>query len=83
MNEAHDHAVCREVHDHASAFVEGVAIGPELERVRAHLEMCPPCMEYVRQIGLTVEVLHELAGVEGRAARVAVLDLYDRWRTGA
>ena len=72
-------AYCRDVHEHASWFVDGEATGPTWDRIRAHLEKCPPCVEYVRQIGLTVEVLRQLPGEEGREERARILALFDAW----
>ena len=75
---------CRHVHDHASWLVapESASAAPEapdFERIREHLALCPPCVEYVRPLGLTVELLRGLPGVEGQQTRAAVVALFETW----
>ena len=70
---------CRELAEHASDLVDGEPSGPEWDELRQHLERCPPCGEYVRQMGLTVELLRQLPGTSGEATRAKVLEVYSQW----
>jgi hypothetical protein len=71
-------ATCREVYERASALLDGED-GPEWDALRAHLTLCPPCVEYVRQLELTVELLRGLPGTEKAAQRATLLSLFERW----
>ena len=71
---------CRDVHDHASDLLEA-RTEEELNAVREHLARCPPCQEYLRQIGVTVELLHALPRRTASEARAKLLDVYRRWVT--
>jgi predicted anti-sigma-YlaC factor YlaD len=71
-------STCREVHDHASAFVDGDA-SEQLPSLKEHLDRCPPCREYLRQIGLTVDLLHALPGEPATEARGTLMGLFDKW----
>ena len=62
----------------ASAFVDGDA-SERLPSLAAHLDRCPPCQEYLRQLGLTVEILHALPGEPAAEARGALMGLFGRW----
>jgi Putative zinc-finger len=70
---------CRELTEHASELVDGDVSGPEWDELRHHLDLCPPCGEYVRQLGLTVELLRQLPGPSGEATRAKLLELYNQW----
>src|SRR5688500_18253870 len=71
-------ATCREVYERASVLLDGEN-GPEWDALRAHLALCPPCVEYVRQLGLTIELLKCLPGTEKAAQRATLLALFERW----
>lgn len=73
---------CRELTERAGELVDGEAAGPEWDEIRQHLERCPPCVEYVRQMGLTVELLRRLPRAESAEAREQLLALYAQWKAG-
>jgi len=55
---------CREVVELVTAFLDGALDRHDRARMEAHLELCPPCVEYVDQIRTTA-----------RVAAVAAVDL--------
>ena len=71
---------CQQVAEHASAFIEGEMSLRSWLAYRVHLLSCPPCAEYVRQIGLTVDALRTLPGSDGAELRGQVLDAFDAWQ---
>lgn len=73
---------CRELTEHASDLVDADPTGPEWREIREHLGVCGPCVEYVRQMGLTVELLRSLPGPDADAAREKVMELYAAWLAG-
>ena len=75
-------ATCRDVHGKASAYVDGEVEGVEWRSLTAHLAICPPCEEYVRQLGVTVEVLRRLPGQAGVDARAELLRRFEAWSRG-
>lgn len=73
---------CHEIVDMTSAFLDGELSWSEWARFRVHILTCPPCAEYVRQMGITVDALRKLGGDEGQQLRSNVLDLFDDWSNG-
>lgn len=71
---------CERVADLASAFIDDELTTAQWLRYRMHLAACGPCKEYVRQLGITVEVLRRLPGAEGHAMRSQLVDAFDAWR---
>ena len=74
-----DDATCRDVHAHASAFVDGELDGAAWQALSVHLTVCPPCDEYVRQLGVTIELLRRLPGRAGQEARTELVRRFERW----
>ncbi|MCB9685811.1 MAG: anti-sigma factor [Alphaproteobacteria bacterium] len=73
---------CRQLTEHSSAFLEGT-LGDEIwGSFKDHLERCPPCAEYVRQMGMTVELVRRLPGDRGTCARAELVDRFRKWRSG-
>lgn len=82
---------CRDIHDHASELADAVAdpasaaappperSASEWDELRKHMALCPPCLEYVRQIGLTIEALRALPGEKGTSTRAALFDRFEAW----
>lgn len=70
---------CRELTEDASNLLGIDLAGPEWTDVREHLSRCAPCMEYVRQVGLTVEILEALPTRDTAATRAKLLALYTDW----
>lgn len=77
-----DEACCRDVVEHASAFLDGELEGERWACFEAHLRACPPCGEYVRQVGLTVEALRRLPGRRGQHLRGELLERFRSWKAG-
>jgi predicted anti-sigma-YlaC factor YlaD len=71
-------STCRDVHDHASDLL-AAETEEQLAAIREHLARCPPCQEYLRQIGMTVELLHSLPRQTAEEARAKLVDVYKRW----
>jgi hypothetical protein len=70
---------CRDIAERADTVLGGDTSCPEWESLREHLSLCPPCMEYVRQIGLTVEMVQKLPCGAGEATKAALLECYEKW----
>jgi hypothetical protein len=69
-------------------ILEG-AEGPEWDELRRHLAMCPPCVEYVRQMGFTVELIRTSGSAPAPEAappsdgeRAALLAVFRAWKQG-
>ena len=71
--------VCREFVELVTDHLER-ALPEELERaVRAHLELCEPCVQYLEHTRATVRLLRSVPGAPlPPAARDRLLDLYSR-----
>lgn len=80
---AHHPLNCRQLTEHSSAFLDGTLEDEVWSSFRSHLELCPPCAEYVRQMGLTVEFVRKLPGERGTTARAELVDRFRKWRAGA
>lgn len=72
-------ATCRDVRAHASAFVDGELEPAAWQALSEHLGECPPCDEYVRQLGLTIELLRKLPGRPGQQARAELVRRFEDW----
>ncbi len=77
----HPWLTCRECVEFFTEFLEGVLSPQERALVLAHLERCPHCPRYYRQVELTAR----LAGATTResvatGARAALLDAFRRQR---
>jgi anti-sigma factor RsiW len=70
---------CRDLEAHASAFVDGELDPAEWDALRGHLSLCPPCDEYVRQLGLTIELLRRLPGKPAQEARAELVRRFEAW----
>ncbi len=71
---------CNRIAEHGSAFLDGELPTHEWVRFRLHLAMCPPCAEYMRQLGLTVDALRVLPGDEGHEMREKLMGLFHEWK---
>ena len=55
---------CREVVELVTAYLDG-ALDPEIvQRMDAHLQLCPPCVEYVEQVRTTARLAAAAATAE-------------------
>lgn len=84
---------CKDVCEQADTLIEAGALEPdalsqplcgdsEWEELRLHLLLCPPCLEYVRQIGMTIDMLRCLPGRVGETTRASVIEIFERWSGG-
>ncbi len=73
---------CREVVELVTDYVEG-ALDPEVQaRFVRHLELCPPCVEYVEQIRTTSR-LAAAAELEERPDADALLAAFRSFRASS
>lgn len=72
---------CRQLTEQGTAFLEGTLSDDQWAAFRHHLELCPPCGEYVRQLGMTVEIVRALPGERGAKTREQVLERFASWRS--
>ena len=72
---------CREVVELVTAYLDGALADDDRERMEAHLERCPPCVEYVDQIRTTARVAAVAAvDLELHPDRAALLDAFKEFR---
>jgi anti-sigma factor RsiW len=72
---------CKELVELVTAYLEGALPAPDRERFEAHLELCDPCIVYVRQIEETVSLAGATREDLERAPEVhALLELFNDWR---
>ena len=73
---------CREVVELVTAYLDGALDEHDRARMEAHLELCPPCLEYVEQIRTTARVAAVAAvELELRPDRAALLDAFKEFKT--
>jgi anti-sigma factor RsiW len=73
---------CREVVELVTAYLDGALSASDLARMEAHLERCPPCVEYVDQIRMTAHVAAvATAELELRPDRATLLDAFKEFKT--
>jgi hypothetical protein len=70
---------CRDIAERAETVLGSDTSCPEWESLREHLSLCPPCVEYIRQIGLTVEMVRALPCGARDEAKAALLGCYEAW----
>ena len=72
----HPWLTCRECVDYASDYLEG-ELSPQAQAdVVAHLDRCPSCVRYFRQIELTVRLAKRVSPGSPLDARAALLDAF-------
>ena len=75
---------CREVVELVTAYLDGALSDPDRTRMEAHLEHCPPCVEYVDQIRMTARVAAVAAvELELHPDRAALLDAFREFKTSS
>jgi anti-sigma factor RsiW len=73
---------CREVVELVTAFLDGALDEHDRARMEAHLERCPPCVEYVEQIRVTARVAAVAAAeLELHPDRATLLGAFKEFRT--
>lgn len=51
---------CREVADLLTAYMDDALTAGERERLDRHLELCPPCTQYLDQMRLTISAVGQV-----------------------
>lgn len=73
---------CREVVELVTAYLDGALSAEDAARMEAHLERCPPCVEYVEQIRTTARVAAvATAELELRPDRAVLLEAFREFKT--
>ena len=74
---------CRELVELVTAYLDGALDRETSTRMEAHLQLCPPCTEYVDQVRMTAR-LAEIATVELelRPDRDALLTAFQEFKQG-
>jgi len=72
---------CRDITEVASDYLEGRVSWADWAMLRLHFALCPPCREYVEQLGLTVEALRSLDEPPPELVHGELLSIYRAWRT--
>jgi anti-sigma factor RsiW len=75
---------CREFVELATDYLEGRLDPAERERFQAHLDLCPGCQAYMRQMESTLEALGRIPEESiPVAARDELLHAFRDWHAGA
>ncbi len=70
---------CEHVAEMSSAFIDGELSTAQWLRMRLHLLTCPPCKEFTRQLGITVDLLRSMPGEEGHQMRADLMEAFASW----
>jgi anti-sigma factor RsiW len=70
---------CREVVEIVTDYLEGKLDPDVARRLEAHLQLCPPCVEYVQQVRTTAR-LAAASDVELHPDREALLRTFRQFR---
>jgi anti-sigma factor RsiW len=75
---------CRELVELVTAYLDGALPADVVVRMDAHLELCPPCVEYVEQVRATTRLAAAAATseLELRPDRDALLSAFREFRSG-
>ena len=75
---------CREVVELVTDYLDGVLEPPLAAAVERHLALCPPCVEYVRQMRETARLLGQLPEETlSERARAEILAAFRGFRPSA
>jgi hypothetical protein len=70
---------CREIAELATDYFEVSLPPPTSERFAAHVSRCDGCQAYLRQVRITVDIVHTVAA-PGPVDASALLTDFRRWR---
>jgi anti-sigma factor RsiW len=78
-----DAILCRRAVELVTDYLEGALAADDRARFEAHLDGCPHCREYLREMRITIAALGrvEPEALSG-AAREDLVALYRTWRAG-
>ena len=79
-----DELSCQQVVELVTDYLEN-ALLPELhERLEAHVAECPGCENYIEQVRLTIDMLHQIARESVfPATKQELLQLFRDWKKGS
>jgi anti-sigma factor RsiW len=72
---------CRELVELVTAYLDGALDPQVVQRIEAHLEACPMCVEYVEEVRITAR-LAAVAQLELRPDRDALLNAFREFKRG-
>jgi putative zinc finger protein len=72
---------CREVVELATDYFEANLASDASERFAAHVAHCDGCQAYLRQIRITVDIVHTVAA-PGPVDPAGLVEDFRRWRAG-
>ena len=75
---------CRELVELVTAYLEDALPAEVVQRIDAHLQLCPPCVEYVEQVRMTARLASAAAvsELELRPDRDALLAAFRELKSG-
>jgi predicted anti-sigma-YlaC factor YlaD len=74
---------CRELVELVTAYLDGALAPEDVQRIDAHLQLCPPCVEYVEQVRTTARLASAAtAELELRPDRDALLTAFRGFKSG-
>jgi predicted anti-sigma-YlaC factor YlaD len=56
-----DWLTCQEVVELITDYLENALLPQKMEQLEKHFAACPPCVEYLKQVRLTINLLRQLA----------------------
>jgi predicted anti-sigma-YlaC factor YlaD len=76
--------LCKEAVELVTAYLEKVMLPQMRRRLEAHVAECPGCDNYIEQVQLTIDMLHQLAREPVfPATKQELLQLFRDWRKGS
>jgi len=78
---SHDEMACRELVEVVTDYLEGTLPAADRRRLEEHLEECPYCVEYIKQMRQTIEALGGLSEDSlAPETRQGLLEAFRGWR---
>ncbi len=79
-----DSLSCQEVVELVTEYLENTLISEMHERFEQHIADCPGCTNYVRQVRLTIDMLHQLAQEPAfPGTKQELLQFFRNWKKGS
>jgi anti-sigma factor RsiW len=73
---------CQEVVEIVTAYLDGALDQASVQKLEAHLQMCGPCAEYVKQVRTTTRLV-AAARLEVHPDRAALLDAFRAFKANS
>ena len=78
-----DSLSCQEVVELVTGYLENTLISDMYERFEQHIADCPGCTNYVQQVRLTIDMLHQLAQEPAfPRTKQELLRFFRNWKKG-